>query len=95
MRTKVKFPSVPALLVRGWRPHSLPGVRVVVCPGIVPVGGLGGLPTLLGGIVCRGQAQYPAFAPDFSKGQLSFLSFVFFVQNLCHLPVCRVILSLI
>ena len=30
----------------------------------VSKGGLGGLPHLLGGGVCRGHAQYPAFAPE-------------------------------
>ena len=43
----------------------------------------------LGGIVCRGHAQYPAFAPDFPKVAVAFFGlFVSFVQNLPHLPVC-------
>ena len=35
-----------------------------MCPGVGPEGWLRGFAHCLGGVVCRGHAQYPAFAPN-------------------------------
>ena len=59
-------------------------------PGVGPEGWLRCFAHPLGGVACRGRAQYPAFAPDtqvllraLRKWQLGFFGlFVSFVQNL-------------
>ena len=51
-----------------------------MCPGVGPEGWLRCFAHPLGGVVCRGHAQYPVFAPDtlfllqaLQKWQLGFL----------------------
>ena len=62
-----------------------------MCLGIRPEGWPRRLAHLCGGVVCRGHAQYPAFAPDplllllaLQKKQLSSLVFLYLV--VCNLP---------
>ena len=49
--------------VTGFLVYSFYGVKVGVCPGLSRRGGVGRFP-LICGVNCRGQVQYPAFAPD-------------------------------
>ena len=73
---------------------SLHGVRVWVCPGVRPEGWLRCFTHPLGSVVCRGHAQYPAFAPGSSKLAVGFFGlFVSFVQNLPQLRRNVVIFS--
>ena len=53
----------PCLLPEGGQACSLYGPRVGVCPEVSPEGWLRWFAHPLGGGVCRGHAQYPAFAP--------------------------------
>ena len=68
----------------GGRACPLYGVRVGVCPGVRPEGWLSCFAHPLGGVACRGHAQYPAFAPNTlfllqapQKWQLRFLVFLY------------------
>ena len=68
-------------LPKGGQTCSFYGVRVEVCPGV----GLEGRRLRwaahpLGGVVCRGHAQCPAFAAGSSEVTVGFLVFVSFVQ---------------
>ena len=56
--------GLACLLTEGRWACSLHGVRVGVCPGVGPEGWLKCFAHPLGAVVCRGHAQYPAFAPD-------------------------------
>ena len=53
-----------------------------MCPGVVPEGWLRWSAHPLGGVVCRGHAQYPALDPRSSKEAVGFFDlFVSFVHN--------------
>ena len=70
-----------------------------MCPGVGLEGWIRRFANPLGGDVCSGHVQYPAFAPGSSKvavgfGFLSFFFFlVSFVQNLSQLHMHVVIFS--
>ena len=69
-----------------------------MCPGVRPEGWLRWFAHPLGGVVCRGHAQYPAFVPAFAPGSskvaVGFSGlFVSFVQNLPQLGMQAVIFS--
>ena len=54
-----------------------------MCPGVGPEGWLRWCAHCFGGVVGRGHAQYPAFAPGSSKSAVGFFGlFVSFVQDL-------------
>ena len=82
-------------LPKGGQTCSFYGVRVEVCPGV----GLEGRRLRwaahpLGGVVCRGHAQCPAFAPGSSEVAVGFLVFLYLVvHNLPQLPIYAVIFS--
>ena len=64
-------------------------------PGVGPEGWLGGFAHPLGGAVCRGPAQYPAFAPDTlfllpapQKCQLCFWSLCILLFIICPNCAC-------
>ena len=77
------------------------GVRVGMYPGVWPEGWLGSFVHPLGGVVCRGHAQYPAFATNslflllaLQKWQLGFFGLlVSFDHNLPQLHMHTVIFS--
>ena len=85
--TSNRFPSL--LAPREWgRAGSLYGVRVGVCPGVRLAGWLRWSAHPFGGVVCRGRAQYPAFAPNplllllaLQKWQLGFLGFFYLIVH--------------
>ena len=56
--------SLAGSLPEGGGACSLHGVRVGVCPGVGWEGWLRCFAHPLGGVVCRGHAQYPAFAVE-------------------------------
>ena len=65
-----------------------------MCPGVGPEGWLRWFAHRLGGVVCRGHVQYPAFALGSSKVAVGFFGLsVSFVQNLPQLGVHVVIFS--
>ena len=68
-------------------------MRVGACLGSRPAGWLGWFAHPLGGGVCRGHTQYPAFLWALQKWQLDFLVSVSFVQNLPQLRIYEVIFS--
>ena len=78
----------------GGQPCFLHRVRVRVCPGVRSEGRLRCFAHPVGGVVCRGHAQYPAFAPYalfllqvLQKWQLGFFGlFVSFGSRIC--PNC-------
>ena len=80
-----KFPRWLAPWGVGGEPCSLYGVRVGVCPVVGSEEWLRWFAHPLSGGVCRGHAQYPAFAAGSSKVAVGFLVFVSFVQNLPQL----------
>ena len=72
-----------------------------MCPGVRPEGWLKWFALPLGGVVCRGHVQYPAFSPNplillpaLWKWQLGFLvSLYLVVQNLPQLCMHTFIFS--
>ena len=63
-----------------------------MCPGVGPEGWLRSSAHPLGGVVCRGHAQYPAFAPAtllpaLQNGSWSFWSFCILLSIIC--PNCE------
>ena len=67
---------------------------VGVCPGVRPEGWLKGSALHFGGVVCRGHARYPAFAPSSSEVAVGFLVFLYLVvHNLPKLHMNAVIFS--
>ena len=82
--------SLACSLPEPGRAGSFYGVRVGVCPGVGPEGWLRCFAHPLGGGVCRGHAQYPAFAPDplhllqaLQKWQLGFLVSLYLLSRIC------------
>ena len=71
MRTSNRFPGLLTPRAEG-RACSLYGVRVGVCPGAGPEAWLRCFAHPSGGGVCRGHAQFPAFAPGSSKVAVGF-----------------------
>ena len=70
------------------------GVSVGVCPGVGQEGRLRWSAHPLGGVLCRGHAQCPAFAPGSSEVAVGFLVFLYLVvHNLPQLPIYAVIFS--
>ena len=63
------------------------GVRVGVCPGVGPEGWLRWSAHPLGGVVCSGHAQCPAFAPGSSEVAVGFLVFLYLAVH--YLPQLR------
>ena len=75
---------------------SLCGVRVGACPGVELEGWLRCFAHPSDGVVCRGHAQYPTFAPSSSELAVGFFCcccFVSCVQNLPQLCMHAVIFS--
>ena len=70
-----------------------------MCPGVGLEGWIRRFANRLGGDVCSGQVQYPAFAPGSSKVAVEeildffFFFLVSFVQNLSQLHMHAVIFS--
>ena len=75
--------SLACLLPEPEEACSLHGVRVGVCPGFRPAGWLGWFAHPLGGDVCRGHAQYPAFLWALQKWQLDFLVSLYPLSRIC------------
>ena len=71
MRTNNRFPCWLSPQ-GGGQACFLYGMRVGVCPGVRPEGRLRCFAHPLGGVVCRGHVQYPAFAPGSSKVAVGF-----------------------
>ena len=78
------------------RACSLYGVKVGVCPGVRTEGWLRCFAHPLGGAVCSGHAQRPAFAPDpllllqaLQKWQLGFVVSVYLLSRICPNCACK------
>ena len=69
-------------------------MRIGARPGVGPEGWPGWSAHPLGGAVCRGHAQSPAFAPDTSEVAVGFLLFLYLVvPSLPQLGMRAVIFS--
>ena len=80
----------------GGQACSLYGVRVGVCPGVRPEGWLRWFAHPLGGVLCRGHAQDPAFAPGSSKeavGCIFFWVILYLLSRICPNSACTQLFS--
>ena len=81
--------SLACSLAKGGQVCSSYGVRVGAGPGVGPEGWLRCSAHPFGGSVCRGQAQYPAFAPGSSEVAVEFFwSFCIFLSIICINCTC-------
>ena len=85
-RTNNRFSCLPA---EGGQSCFLYGVRVGVCPGVGPDGWLRWSAHPFGGVVCKGHAQCPAFAPGSSRAAVGLFGlFVSFGSRICPSCAC-------